>query len=161
MRPKQTCICLTHSVHEKCENVCVFAKTRSQSIFYNGSAICNKLWSRPTCCCSLTQRLVGWSSPVVSKVWIKIQGKLEKGVAVMLARPLHVSQVSQSTEKGKSKRHKWLSMYLEVRALFGRFVWRGVNIDDVTTHPCPWVPMSNKSLWWSPQVNYRSSLIPI
>jgi len=23
---------------------------------------------------------------------------------------------------------------MEVRALFGRFVWRGVNIDDVTTH---------------------------
>jgi len=26
-------------------------------------------------------------------------------------------------------------MHLEVRALFGRFVWRGVNIDDVTIHP--------------------------
>jgi len=24
------------------------------------------------------------------------------------------------------------SMHMEVRALFGRFVWRGVNIDDVT-----------------------------
>jgi len=24
---------------------------------------------------------------------------------------------------------------MEVRALFGRFVWRGVNIDDVTIHP--------------------------
>jgi len=23
---------------------------------------------------------------------------------------------------------------MEVRALFGRFVWRGVNIDDVTIH---------------------------
>jgi len=27
------------------------------------------------------------------------------------------------------------SMHMEVRALFGRFVWRGVNIDDVTIHP--------------------------
>ena len=26
-------------------------------------------------------------------------------------------------------------MHMEVRALFGRFVWRGVNIDDVTIHP--------------------------
>ena len=24
---------------------------------------------------------------------------------------------------------------MEVRALFGRFVWRGVNIDDVEIHP--------------------------
>ena len=24
---------------------------------------------------------------------------------------------------------------MEVRAVFGRFVWRGVNIDDVTIHP--------------------------
>ena len=24
---------------------------------------------------------------------------------------------------------------MEVEALFGRFVWRGVNIDDVTIHP--------------------------
>ena len=27
------------------------------------------------------------------------------------------------------------SMQMEARALFGRFVWRGVNIDDVTIHP--------------------------
>ena len=33
MRPKQTCICLTHSVYEKRENVYVFAKTKPQSIF--------------------------------------------------------------------------------------------------------------------------------
>jgi len=26
-------------------------------------------------------------------------------------------------------------MQMEVRVLFGRFVWRGVNIDDVTIHP--------------------------
>jgi len=27
------------------------------------------------------------------------------------------------------------SMHMEVRALFGRFVWRGINIGDVTIHP--------------------------
>jgi len=26
-------------------------------------------------------------------------------------------------------------MHMEVRALFGRFVWRGINIYDVTIHP--------------------------
>jgi len=26
-------------------------------------------------------------------------------------------------------------MHMEVGALFGRFVWRGINIDDVTIHP--------------------------
>ena len=26
-------------------------------------------------------------------------------------------------------------MHMEVKALFGRFVWRGVNIDDATIHP--------------------------
>jgi len=26
-------------------------------------------------------------------------------------------------------------MHIEVRAIFGRFVWRGVNINDVTINP--------------------------
>jgi len=26
-------------------------------------------------------------------------------------------------------------MHTEVRALFGRFVWRGINIYDITIHP--------------------------
>jgi len=26
-------------------------------------------------------------------------------------------------------------MHMEVKALFGRFVWRGINIYDVTIHP--------------------------
>jgi len=26
-------------------------------------------------------------------------------------------------------------MHMEVEALFGRFVWRGINIYDVTIHP--------------------------
>jgi len=29
---KQMCICLTHAVYTKCENGCVFAKTKPQSI---------------------------------------------------------------------------------------------------------------------------------
>ena len=45
--------------------------------FYHGSAICNKLRNRPTCRRSLTQRLVSWSSPVVSKVRIKTQGRVK------------------------------------------------------------------------------------
>ena len=45
--------------------------------FYHGCAICNKLWNRPTCRRSLTQRLVSWSSPVVSKVRIKTQGRVK------------------------------------------------------------------------------------
>jgi len=62
-------------------------------------------------------------------------------VAVTLARPLHVSKVGQSKEKGKTKQATLISdfhvtsMHMEVRALFGLFVWRGVNIDDVTIHP--------------------------
>jgi len=32
MPPKQTCTCLTHSVYSKCENGCVFAKTKPQWI---------------------------------------------------------------------------------------------------------------------------------
>jgi len=32
MPPKQTCECLTHAVHAKCENGCVFSKTKPQSI---------------------------------------------------------------------------------------------------------------------------------
>jgi len=47
--------------------------------FYHDSTICNKLRNRPTCSRSLTQRLVSWSSPVVSKVWIKTQRRVEKG----------------------------------------------------------------------------------
>jgi len=39
----------------------------------------NKLRNGPTCCCSLTQRLVSWSSPVVPNVWIKTQRRVEKG----------------------------------------------------------------------------------
>ena len=29
---KQICMCLTHAVYTKCENSCVFAKTKPQSI---------------------------------------------------------------------------------------------------------------------------------
>jgi len=32
MSPKQTCVCLTHSVYAECENGCEFTKTQSQRI---------------------------------------------------------------------------------------------------------------------------------
>jgi len=32
MFAEQTCICLTHSAYTKCENSCVFAKTKPYSI---------------------------------------------------------------------------------------------------------------------------------
>ena len=60
----------------------------------------------------------------------------ESDVAVTLARLLHVSKVGQSKDKGKTKQATQVtSMHMEVSALFGRFVWRGVNIDNVTIHP--------------------------
>jgi len=60
----------------KCENGCVFAKTKPQSII---TRLCKKLRNRPTCRHSFTQQLVSWSSPVVPKAWIKIQKRVEKG----------------------------------------------------------------------------------
>jgi len=46
------------------------------------------------------------------------------------------SQPKQGERERPSKRHIYLiSMHMEVRACFGRSVWRGVNIDDVTIHP--------------------------
>ena len=42
---------------------------------------------------------------------------------------LHVSKVGQSKEKGKTKKATLISD-LEVRTLFGRFVWSGFNIYD-------------------------------
>jgi len=32
MSSKQTCICLTHAVYTKCDNGCVFVKTKPQPI---------------------------------------------------------------------------------------------------------------------------------
>jgi len=56
-------------------------------------------------------------------------------VAVTLARPLHVSKDGQSKEKGKTKQATLISdFHAHGRALFGRFVWRGINIYDVTIH---------------------------
>jgi len=43
--------------------------------------------------------------------------------------------VKARRREAPSKRHLQVtSMHMEVRALFVRFVWRGVNIDDVTIH---------------------------
>jgi len=74
MRPKQTCTCLIRSVYERCLRIC---ENEATIDFYHGSAICIKLRNRATCRRSLTQWLVSWSSPVVSKVWIKTQGKVK------------------------------------------------------------------------------------
>ena len=62
----------------------------------------------------------------------------ESDVAVTLARLLHVSKVGQSKEKGKAKQATLISNFDAEgsKSLFGRFLWRGVNIDDVTIHPC-------------------------
>ena len=48
-----------------------------------------------------------------------------------------MGKVGQSKEKGKTKQATLISDFHAdgSRALFGLFVWRGVNIDDVTIHP--------------------------
>jgi len=58
-------------------------------------------------------------------------------VAVTLPRPLHMSKVGQSKEKGKTKQATLISDFHAdgVRTLFSQFVWRGINIYDVTIHP--------------------------
>jgi len=62
--------------------------------FYHGSAICNKLRNSPTCRRSLTQRLISWSSPVVSKVWIKTQGRVEKGQKIGRAEAIQTGVIN-------------------------------------------------------------------
>jgi len=43
---------------------------------------------------------------------------------------------SRPKQEGKDQASDtYTSMHMEVRAPFGRFVWRGVKIDDVTIHP--------------------------
>jgi len=64
------------------------------TIDYHGSAICNKLRNRPTCCRSLTQPLISWSSPVVSKVWIKTQGRVEKGQKIGRAEAIQTEVIN-------------------------------------------------------------------
>jgi len=56
-------------------------------------------------------------------------------VAVTLARPLHVSKVGQS-KKRKTKQATLISDFHAPGSRFvWRFVWRGINIYDVTVHP--------------------------
>ena len=88
MPPQQTCICLTHSVYTKYENGCVFVKTKPQSIIATALQ-----WYRPTCRCSSTQRLVSWSSPVVPKVWIKTQRRVEKGQKMGLTEAIQTGVI--------------------------------------------------------------------
>jgi len=73
MSSEQTCICLTHPVYAKCENGCVNEEATID--YYHGYAL--KL--RNTCRRSLSPRLVRWSCPVVPKVWVKTQRRVEKG----------------------------------------------------------------------------------
>jgi len=61
--------------------------------FYHGSAICNKLRNRPTCRRSLTQRLFSWSSPVVSKVWIKTKERVDKGQKIGRAEAIQTGVI--------------------------------------------------------------------
>jgi len=58
-------------------------------------------------------------------------------VSVTLVRPLHVSKVGQSKEKGKTKQATLTSDFHAhgSESSLGRFVQRGVNIDDGTIHP--------------------------
>jgi len=58
------------SLHKKC--VC---ENEGTSDYHHGSA----LKVRNTCRCSWTQRLVRWCSPVVPKIWVETQTRVEKG----------------------------------------------------------------------------------
>jgi len=73
----QTCICLTHAVYTKCENGCVFVKTkpRGTTLSCHGSAI--KV--RHTCRRNLTQRRVSWSSLVVPEISVETRIRVTKG----------------------------------------------------------------------------------
>jgi len=62
----------THSV-----KMVVYLRKRSHNRLF--PRLCKKLRNKPTSHRSFTQRLVSWSSPVVPKVWIKIQRRVEKG----------------------------------------------------------------------------------
>jgi len=59
--------------------------------FHHGSAFCNKL--RPTCRRNLPQRLVSWSGPVVSKVWIKTQ-RTVKGQKMGRAEAIQIGVIN-------------------------------------------------------------------
>ena len=65
MPSKQSCICLTHSVHKVWEWLSI-CENEATIDYHHGSAL--KLRNRPACRYSLTQWLVSWSSPVVPKV---------------------------------------------------------------------------------------------
>jgi len=70
MSSQQTCMYLTHSVCTKS-----VYENEGTIDYRHGSA----LQVRNSCRCSLTQRLVRWSSPVVHKVWVETKTRVEKG----------------------------------------------------------------------------------
>ena len=55
--------------------MCVCENEAANDNYHQGSAL--KL--RNTCCCSLTQRLVRWSCPVVHKAWVETHTRVAKG----------------------------------------------------------------------------------
>jgi len=61
-------------LYTKCKNDCVLRKSNRNQILLR---LCISL--RNTCRCSLTLRLVSWSRPVVPKVRIETQRRVEKG----------------------------------------------------------------------------------
>jgi len=99
---KQTCICLTRSVCTKCGSHCVFAKTKPQFNYHHGSA----LKFRNTCRRNLTQRFFSWSSPVVPKVWVETQTKVEKG-----------------QKMGGAKARNWSCVFSTLCLLFSVRLW--------------------------------------
>jgi len=54
--------------------MCVCENEAAIDYYHHGSAL--KLWN--TCRCSLTQRLVRWSGPVVHKVWVETPTSVAK-----------------------------------------------------------------------------------
>jgi len=70
--PQQTCICFTHNLRKVWKRLCI-CENEATIGYYCGFAL--KLIN--TCRRSLTQRLESWSIPVISKVWIKTQRRVE------------------------------------------------------------------------------------
>jgi len=72
------------SLHKKC--VC---ENEGTIDYHHGSA----LHVRNTCRCSLTQRLVRWCNPLVPKILVKTQTKMEKGQQMGRAEAIQTSCV--------------------------------------------------------------------
>jgi len=95
MPSKQSCICLTHSVHKVWKWLSIY-ENEATIDYHHGSAL--KLRNRPACRYSLTQWLVSWSIPVVPKVWVETQIRVAQGqnyAAPRRSKPeLHIFKVT-------------------------------------------------------------------